>query len=433
MSENRDNHGFSVLVAQEIGVNRAIMLQHFKHLQIAFLDKEKSAKDVWVKRSRRALSETYPYFTEKEIRGCLDRLERDEYIRAKVDNALNYDRTKSYQLDKKGWDLMGDPASDKRANRKEKASDKRANGFDERADDNITKGPMNIGSCNSVVTSFVEGERTPPAPNPSTSKEEKKEKGLVAPWQEEWLEAGNEWLEAQKTPSPKVAPPPSPIPGFQQWQKCFHCAGTGNNLDGSICVACLGTGGPQKLEDYPFGFCTTCKGMRTVNGRNGPMECPVCEGTGLGTGRTESESPPTHIVTEINPADPKTKLVSGINLLPSPRAQTTIEAEHMIATWIKGEGIETVKSRFSIAKQRFDPDNAAAIAAHYCSVYTKNPANKERLLKDPVTHFSDGLFGYLKNEQAFGRNLLPGARMQPGASASASPQEKTLISNMRQL
>ena len=146
MSENKDNHGFSVVVAQEIGVNRAIMLQHFKHLQIAFLDKEKSAKDVWVKRSRRALSETYPYFTEKEIRGCLDRLERDEYIRAKVDNALNYDRTKSYKLDKKGWDLMGDPAFDKRANRKEKAFDKRANGFDERANDNLTKGPMNIGN-----------------------------------------------------------------------------------------------------------------------------------------------------------------------------------------------------------------------------------------------------------------------------------------------
>lgn len=156
MSENKDNHGFSVAVAQKIGVNRAIMLQHLRHLQISFLDKEKSAKEVWVKRSRRALSETYPYFTEKEIRGCLDRLERDEYIRSKVDNALNYDRTKSYQLDKKGWDLMGDPASDKKANREQKPSDKRANGFDKRASHNVTKGPMNIGNCSSIVTSVVQ-------------------------------------------------------------------------------------------------------------------------------------------------------------------------------------------------------------------------------------------------------------------------------------
>lgn len=167
MSENKDNHGFSVAVAQEVGVNRAIMLQHFKHLQIAFLDKEQSAKEVWVKRSRRALSETYPYFTEKEIRGCLDRLERDEYIRSKVDNVLNYDRTKSYQLDKKGWDLMGEPASDKRANREQKASDKRANGFDKRANHNVTKGPMSIGNCNSIVSSFVGGEERTPAPEKS--------------------------------------------------------------------------------------------------------------------------------------------------------------------------------------------------------------------------------------------------------------------------
>jgi len=278
----------------------------------------------------------------------------------------------------------------------------------------------------SEINNNNEGERNTPAPNPLNLEAEKKDRGLVAPAE------NPETVKAEIPPSPNSAPPPSPIPGFQQWQKCFHCAGTGNNLDGSICVACLGTGGPQKLEDYPFGFCTTCKGMRTVNGRNGPMECPVCEGTGLGTGRTESESPTTHIVTEINPADPKTKLVSGINLLPSPRAQTTIEAEHMIATWIKGEGIETVKSRFNVAKQRFDPDNAAAIAAHYCSVYTKNQANKERLLKDPVTHFSDGLFGYLKTEESFGRSYGPKdgvATRQQGAQQTA----QNLTSNMRQL
>lgn len=185
MSDNKDNHGFSVSVAQEIGVNRAIMLQHFRHLQIAFVDGEKSASEIWVKRSRRALTETYPYLSEKEIRGCLDRLERDDYIRAKVDNALNYDRTKSYQLSKKGWELLGLPASAQKANREQKASDKRANGFDKRANDKVTKGPMNIGSCSSIVTSIVEGEKSrfaPPAPAESeTLKVEEVKRGVVAP------------------------------------------------------------------------------------------------------------------------------------------------------------------------------------------------------------------------------------------------------------
>lgn len=178
MSDNKDNHGFSVSVAQEIGVNRAIMIQHFRHLQIAFVDGEKSASEIWVKRSRRALTETYPYLSEKEIRGCLDRLERDDYILAKVDNALNYDRTKSYQLSKKGWELLGLPASAQKANREQKASDKRANGFDKRANDKVTKGPMNICSCSSIVTSIVEGENerfAPPAPaeNKTSTVEEK--------------------------------------------------------------------------------------------------------------------------------------------------------------------------------------------------------------------------------------------------------------------
>jgi hypothetical protein len=184
MSGNRDTHGFSVSVAREIGVNRAIMLQHFRHLQIAFVDGEISATEIWVRRSRRALAETYPYLSEKEIRGCLDRLERDDYIRSKVENKLNYDRTKSYQLSKKGWELIGLPPSAQRANREQKASAQRANGFAQRANDNVTKGPMNIGSCSSFVDSIVEGERTPaPAVNYEVTRleAEKNNMGLVAP------------------------------------------------------------------------------------------------------------------------------------------------------------------------------------------------------------------------------------------------------------
>ena len=44
-------------------------------------------------------------------------------------------------------------------------------------------------------------------------------------------------------------------------------------------------------ETYPFGFCETCQGQKVVGGRNGLIECPTCDGTGLGNGRTESENP----------------------------------------------------------------------------------------------------------------------------------------------
>jgi DNA-binding PadR family transcriptional regulator len=181
MSDNKDMHGFSVSVAIEIGAHRAIMLQHFRYLQISFSDTDKDPKEVWIKRSRKALTDTYPYMTEKEIRGCLDRLDRDDYIRSKVDNALNYDRTKSYQLSKKGWELAGDPPSDKRANRDKKASDKRANGIDKRANDNVTKGPMNIGSYSSVVTSIVGCENAPAPAESETLKAEEVKRGMYAP------------------------------------------------------------------------------------------------------------------------------------------------------------------------------------------------------------------------------------------------------------
>ncbi len=371
MSENKDNHGFSVVVAQEIGVNRAIMLQHFKHLQIAFLDKEKSAKDVWVKRSRRALSETYPYFTEKEIRGCLDRLERDEYIRAKVDNALNYDRTKSYQLDKKGWDLMGDPASDKMANRKEKASDKRANGFDERANDNLTKGPMNIGSCSSVVTSFVEGERTPPAPNLSNLQSQKKEK------------------------APPVAPPPP--------------------------ADCDGSYGVGKVEFYPAApaedaFAEWLPSLHTAMENNAPGAMP---------------NPAQFEVTAI--ASPTN--LPGVTLVEAaprplrydeyPNPRNANELKDRLKEYFTHHP-EDWRLLIENAKVNWMPEKLEETTLAYC-LYQEKEGNMKRTYNT----YKAGLTTWFMRQKSWdAQNNAPkegGATRQNGQSA------KTLISNMRQL
>jgi len=232
-----------------------------------------------------------------------------------------------------------------------------------------------------------EGERTPPAPNPSNLKEEKKESGLVAPDLvesaiKEYLSERLESLlpDPEIPPSPNSAPPPSPL-----------------NL----------------------GFCGNCMGLGYRNGRNGRETCEVCDGSGHGDQMIDAKQ--FEVTAIASPTDlPGVTIVEAAQKFPAaspeqwkelqnlPRVATTIEAEAKISEWIAGEGLETVKYRFNIAKQKFDPDNAPAIAAHYCSVYTKNPANKDRLLKDPVTHFSDGLFSYLKNEESFGRDRQPG-------------------------
>lgn len=121
--------------------------------------------------------------------------------------------------------------------------------------------------------------------------------------------------------------------------------------------------------------------------------------------------------------------IPGVTLVEAvkTRAENTLEAEQMITGWITGEGEQTVKHRYNTAKQRFDPSNAAAIAAHYCSVYTKTAANKGRLLADPITHFSDGLFSYLKNEETFGRNNQPGNQAQVRNGAQG---QKANINNL---
>lgn len=368
---SKSSHSFSVDIAAQEGLIEAILLQHIHILQTSFLERDQNPDTAWVRRSVRAYHITYPYLTDKKISGALDRMEERDLIRSKIQNKVSYDRTKSVQLAQKGWSYFRENAFDE----KENGKDQKENGFDQ-------TGESLQGSYSSFVDSFVEGERTPPAPNPSTSKEEKKENGLVAPGRaDEWptncefcegngmkdvgsgpancLECGGSGVKAETPPSPNSAPPHSPA------DTCLNCGGSKAN-DYKTCVGCDGFDNPE----YGPRFKVTAIAY--------PTDLP---------GVTLVEAAP--------------------KLQPLPRVATTLEAETKIMAWITGEGLETVKHRFSIAKQRFDPDNAAAIAAHYCSVYTKNAANKGRLLADPITHFSDGLFSYLKNEESFGRNNVP--------------------------
>lgn len=422
MSDSKDNHGFSVSVAQEIGVHRAIMLQHFRHLQIAFVEAEKSAIEIWIKRSRRALTETYPYLSEKEIRGSLDRLERDDYIRAKVDNALNYDRTKSYQLSKKGWELLGLPPSAQKADREQKASDKRANGFDKRANDNVTKGPMSIGSCSSVVTSFVEGERTPPAHNPSNLQSQKNESGLVSPpgfgnfdhfsgFGLDYLKTP-ETVKAETPPLPKVAP--KGIPPVRLDAK---------EIRGLV----------DLTETYPFGFCETCQGQKVVGGRNGLIECPTCEGTGLGNGRTESENPPPAQF-EVTAISSPTEL-PGVTLVEAApihhrrngRIEIPDEAAAEILPWAKGDGEQTVKSWYDRAFRQHSPKDVEDMVMRFSTVFlsSEKAAFRDMMETNPLSFFKRRFAGFVADQKQYDRNNAPkegGATRQNGQPHSALPR-----------
>lgn len=97
---SKESHSFSVEVACKIGVVRAIILQHLIFLQ-------RSAPNGWVKKSARAMAETYPYLTEKQIRGAVDAMESDGLLMSSINNERMEDRTKSYFVTKDGHRVYG--------------------------------------------------------------------------------------------------------------------------------------------------------------------------------------------------------------------------------------------------------------------------------------------------------------------------------------
>lgn len=93
------NHSFSVELACKVGIEGAVILQHFH-----FLQQEKSANEkkpiegIFVKRSVEALTKTYPYFTAKVLKRIISNLESDGHLFSRIQNDNSYDRSKSYTL-----------------------------------------------------------------------------------------------------------------------------------------------------------------------------------------------------------------------------------------------------------------------------------------------------------------------------------------------
>lgn len=124
---SKESHQFSTDAAKKVGVNAAIIFGHLIFLHKANLNRADSWDGFryWIKKTARAFEAMYPYLSQKEIRGALDRLQKDGYILSVAGLSENkFDRAKSFSIEQLGFDLYEIAAEERHVF----ACDKRANG-----------------------------------------------------------------------------------------------------------------------------------------------------------------------------------------------------------------------------------------------------------------------------------------------------------------
>ena len=244
-----------------------------------------------------------------------------------------------------------------------------------------------------------EGERTPPAPNPSNLQSQKNESGFVAPAE------NPETVKAEIPPLPKVAP--KGIPPVRLDAK---------EIRGLV----------DLTETYPFGFCETCQGQKVVGGRNGLIECPTCEGTGLGNGRTESENPPPaqfEVTAIASPTDlPGVTLVEAapIHHRKNGRIEIPDEAAAEILPWVKGDGAQTVKSWYDRAFRQHSPKDVEDMVMRFSTVFlsSEKAAFRDMMETNPLSFFKRRFAGFVADQKQYDRNNAP---KEGGATRQTPP------------
>jgi DNA-binding PadR family transcriptional regulator len=97
-------HYFSVEAAEIVGIPAAII---FENIAFWIEQNEKKKRNfhdgkTWTFSSVRAFAELFPYLSEKQVRGALDKLTKADLIAAGNFNKMKYDKTKWYSLTEKG-------------------------------------------------------------------------------------------------------------------------------------------------------------------------------------------------------------------------------------------------------------------------------------------------------------------------------------------
>lgn len=120
-------HSFETSVAEECGVNAAVVLQyifywclHNKMNGLNYFDGL-----WWIYNSAVAFKDTYPYLSEKQIRTALGVLKDKGYILVGNHNENPYDRTLWYALTEKGYKAFGDTTEGARNEESQKEEPKK--------------------------------------------------------------------------------------------------------------------------------------------------------------------------------------------------------------------------------------------------------------------------------------------------------------------
>lgn len=285
----------------------------------------------------------------------------------------------------------------------------------------------------SEINSNNEGERTPPAPNPSNLQSQKKESGLVAPAE------NPKTVKAEKKEKdfiPRGAAPadcdgsygvgkiefyPAAAEdedAFAQWLPSLHTA-MENNAPGSM---------PKPPYPLNLGFCGNCMGLGYRNGRNGRETCEDCEGSGHGD---QMIADPQFEVTAIaSPTDlPGVTLVEAapIHHRKNGRIEIPDEAAAEILPWVKGDGAQTVKSWYDRAFRQHSPKDVEDMVMRFSTVFlsSEKAAFRDMMETNPLSFFKRRFAGFVADQKQYDRNNAPkegGQTRQNGQPHSALPR-----------
>jgi hypothetical protein len=139
-------HSFEVEIAQLVGLEEAIMLQHFEYWDAKNRANGKHEMDghFWTYNSVKGFSAIFPYLGEKAMRRILEKLEGEGIIITGNYNPKPYDRTKWYALTEKGKWICRKGQMD---------LPKRANGFAEKGK------PIPVSNTDSNTDTHAQSEK----------------------------------------------------------------------------------------------------------------------------------------------------------------------------------------------------------------------------------------------------------------------------------
>lgn len=284
----------------------------------------------------------------------------------------------------------------------------------------------------SEINSNNEGERTPPAPNPSTSKEEKNESGLVAPgrrdphqWQGQIIGPPAEYVASEPVSWKPISESEKESPSDKLSQENVSLSVKAETPPSKKVAPkkdspaeCDGSGGIGKIEFYPAApaedsFSQWLPSLHTAMENNAPGSMPH----------------PAHFeVTAIaSPTElPGVTLVEAapIHHRRNGRIEIPDEAAAEILPWAKGDGEQTVKSWYDRAFRQHSPKDVEDMVMRFSTVFlsSEKAAFRDMMETNPLSFFKRRFAGFVADQKQYDRNNAP---KEGGPTRQTPPQNYT--------